>query len=63
MKAKVGDRIICHSNTVGAREREGEVKDTGPEGQPPFQVQWTDGSESLFRPGPDAIVKPTRKKR
>ncbi len=57
MKAKVGDQVICRSNTVGAPDRLGEVRDTGPQGEPPFQVRWTDGHETLFTPGPDTEIQ------
>lgn len=62
MKAKVGDQIICQPNTVGAPERVGEIQDTGPEGQPPFQVRWADGHETIFTPGPDALIRSRRAK-
>lgn len=60
MKAKVGDRIICQPNTVGAPQREGEIQDTGPDGQPPFEVRWADGHETIFTPGPDALIQPKK---
>lgn len=58
MKARVGDRIVCQGNAVGVPERTGEVRRTGPGGQPPFQVRWSDGHETVFRPGPDAVIQP-----
>lgn len=60
MKAKPGDRIICQPNTVGAPPREGEIKDTGPDGQPPFEVRWNGGNQTIFTPGSDALIQRKR---
>lgn len=58
MKAKIGDHIVCQGNAVGAPERTGEIRKTGPRGEPPYQVRWSDGHESVFRPGPDTVIQP-----
>ena len=51
MMAKVGDRIVVESETVGQPTREGEVLEilegsTGPR----YRVRWEDGHESIFTP-------------
>ena len=57
MKAKVGDRLVVESNTVGSPRREGEIVEVqGADGGPPFLVRWSDGHEGLTFPGADAHV-------
>ena len=59
MQAKVGDRLVVHSQHVGESEREGEILEVrGDGGAPPFVVRWSDsGQEALIFPGPDASVR------
>ncbi|HET8915751.1 MAG TPA: dsRBD fold-containing protein [Propionibacteriaceae bacterium] len=57
MKAEVGDRIVVASGTLHRPIRDGEVLQTGPDGGGPYLVRWSDGTESLFFPGPDAHVE------
>jgi hypothetical protein len=58
MRADVGDRIVIRSHRIGEPTRDGEVLDTGPDGEPPFRVRWSDtGHEGLFFPGSDAYVE------
>jgi hypothetical protein len=63
MIAKVGDRIIVESETVGQPTREGEVLEvlTGATG-PRFRVRWQDGHESVFTPsgGSTRVITPAR---
>ena len=59
MKARVGDRLVVESNTVGSSRREGEILEVrGTDGRPPYLVRWSDGHEGLSFPGPDAHVVP-----
>ena len=57
MKAKVGDRVVTEGVHVDSPRREGRIVGVaGPEGEPPYRVQWTDGHESLWFPGSDSHV-------
>ncbi|MBI1352668.1 MAG: DUF1918 domain-containing protein [Actinomycetales bacterium] len=58
MQAKVGDRIVVHGTHVSDPERDGEILEVhGPDGGPPYLVRWSDtGHESLYFPGPGAVV-------
>ena len=61
MKAAVGDRIDIHGKHVGDEDRLGEIVDVrGPDGTPPYVVQWADGHRGLFFPGPDATLEHPR---
>lgn len=58
MRADVGDRIVIRSHRMGEPVRDAEVLATGPNGEPPFRVRWSDtGHEGLFFPGSDAYVE------
>jgi hypothetical protein len=57
MKAEVGDRIVVASGTLHRPIRDGEIRQVGEGGGGPYLVQWSDGNESLFFPGPDAHVE------
>lgn len=60
--ARPGDTVVIRSHAVG-RERRGRIVATkGPDGGPPYLVQWSDDPhdephEVLFFPGPDADVE------
>jgi hypothetical protein len=61
MAAKVGDRIVVESETVGAPAREGEVLEVieGDVGVR-YRVRWEDGHETVFTPsGGAARILPT----
>jgi hypothetical protein len=59
MHATIGDRLHVHSNSVGARDRVGEILEVrGANGAPPYRVRYPDGHESLVFPGPDCVVEP-----
>jgi hypothetical protein len=60
MKAEVGDRIVVASGTLHRPDRDGEILQTGEAGAGPYLVRWSDSSESLFFPGPDAHVEHVR---
>ena len=56
--ATVGDRIVVEATIVDHGRREGEVLEvvSGGAEQPRYRVRWSDGSESIFAPGPDAHI-------
>ena len=59
MQAAVGDRLHVHSNSVGARDRVGEIVEVrGDAGAPPYRVRFDDGHETLVYPGPDCVIEP-----
>ncbi len=58
MRADVGDRIVIRAHRIGEPVRDAEVLATGTNGEPPFQVRWSDtGHEGLFFPGSDAYIE------
>ena len=67
MQAKVGDRIVVESETVGTPTREGKVVQVmrGEVGVR-YHVRWEDGHESTFTPSAGSvrvIAKPRPKTR
>jgi len=60
MKAEVGDRIVVASGTLHRPNRDGEILEIGAAGGGPYLVRWSDSSESLFFPGPDAHIERAR---
>lgn len=59
MQASVGDRIVIRGHRVGQAIRDCEVVEVrGSGGGPPYVVRWEDSDhDSLFFPGPDAVVE------
>lgn len=59
MHATAGDHIVVESPKVGGHRRDGKVLEAqGPDGGPPFLVQWEDSDEeALVYPGPDAHIE------
>jgi hypothetical protein len=59
MQASVGDHIVIRGNRLGQPNHDGEVLEVrGRDGEPPYIVRWEDsGHETLFFPGPDALVE------
>ena len=59
MHASVGDRMVIQPHHLGEPPRDGEVLAVrGSDGGPPFVVRWSDtGHETLFFPGPDAVLE------
>jgi hypothetical protein len=59
MRAEVGDRVLIRGHHIGEPDRDCEILEVhGTEGAPPYLVRWGDsGHESLFFPGPDAVVE------
>jgi hypothetical protein len=73
MQATRGDRIIVTAAKTGGATREGEILEViEGEFRIRYRVQWADGHETLFAPGPGAAAviprpkatakKPTAKK-
>ena len=58
MRASPGDRIVVKGHRVGEPDRDCEVLESGDDGGPPDRVRWGDGGhETLFFPGPDAMIE------
>jgi hypothetical protein len=57
MRATTGDRIILAGALVDQPTRSGRVLETGPDGGPPYVVQWDDGHTSSMFPGPGAVLR------
>ncbi|MEU6508078.1 MULTISPECIES: DUF1918 domain-containing protein [unclassified Streptomyces] len=58
MRASKGDHLIQHGRVVGQHDQESEVVEVlGPEGNPPYRVQFQDGHQAILSPGPDCQVK------
>jgi hypothetical protein len=57
MSAKVGDRIVVESETVGTPSREGEILEVieGDVGVR-YRIRWEDGHESVLTPGGGAAT-------
>lgn len=63
MNAKVGDRIIVESETVGTPTRMGEILEVI-EGEAAirFRVRWEDGHETVLSPsGGSARIEPAHR--
>jgi len=59
MQARPGDKILVRGHHVGDPDREAEVLAVeGPNGTPPYQVQWSDGHKGVYFPGSDAQLIP-----
>ncbi|MBF6100512.1 DUF1918 domain-containing protein [Nocardia farcinica] len=59
MHANVGDFLVIHTRTEGAKDRRGEILEVrGPDGAPPYMVRFLDGHEGLVYPGPDSLIEP-----
>lgn len=58
MRANIGDRIVIASSNLEQPARDGKILEVrGPEGSPPYVVEWSDnGHRGLLFPGPDAHV-------
>jgi hypothetical protein len=65
MVAKIGDRILVESESVGTPTREGKVLEViAGEVSVRYRVRWTDGHETVFTPsGGSARVIPKKRKK
>jgi Domain of unknown function (DUF1918) len=58
MHANVGDHIVIRNHRIGQPDQDGQVIEVrGKNGEPPYVVRWVSGHETLFFPGPDALVE------
>ena len=58
MRAHQGDWLVVETAALDRRSLRGRIEEvTGPDGEPPFRVRWTeDDHVSIVFPGPDARV-------
>ena len=65
MVAKIGDRILVESESVGTPTREGKVLEViAGEVGVRYRVRWEDGHETVFTPsGGSARVIPKKRKK
>lgn len=57
-RADVGDLIVIEGHRVGESRRTGEILEVlGDAGHEHYRVRWEDGSETLFYPSNDAVVR------
>jgi hypothetical protein len=59
MDAKNGDHIVVESAKVGSARRSGQIVEVlhGSGGEH-YRVEWDDGHQTEFFPGPNAMVVP-----
>lgn len=59
MQASAGDRIVIKGHHIGEPERDCVIVAVrGEDGAPPYVVRWEDsGHDTLFFPGPDAVLE------
>jgi CBS domain-containing protein len=63
-RARVGDVIVVRGKAIDRRVRRGRITEVrGPDGHPPFMVQWLDDPHAephdvLYFPGSDADIEP-----
>jgi len=57
-----GDVVVVSGHRVGDHERLGQILEVLGEGDHAhYRVRWDDGAESIFYPGSDATIRPSRK--
>ncbi len=62
MKASIGDELTVKGRHQGDEDRHGEIIEVrGDDGNPPYQVRWKDGHETVFFPSADTIVRHHRR--
>jgi hypothetical protein len=60
MRAQPGDRIVLAAPHTSQSTRDGVVLEVrGLDGEPPYVVEWSDGHQGLFYPGPGAMLRVT----
>jgi hypothetical protein len=60
MRAQPGDRILLAAPHTSESTRDGVVREVrGLDGEPPYLVEWSDGHQGLFYPGPGAMLRVT----
>jgi len=59
-----GGIVVISGHHVGGRERIGEILEVlGAPDRVHYRVRWDDGGESIFHPGSDASIRPSRRRR
>jgi hypothetical protein len=63
VKAHVDDELVVRGPHLDEPARSGRIMEVrGPGGEPPYVVQWDDTGRTTFVfPGPDALVRSTRR--
>ncbi|WP_202977023.1 dsRBD fold-containing protein [Ornithinimicrobium flavum] len=57
MRATPGARIVMAATHVGEPTRDGRILEVhGPDGGPPYVVEWSDGHTGLIFPGPGSVL-------
>ena len=60
-QAEIGDGVSVESHRLRASRRKGTIREVlGAPGHAYYRVVWEDGRESVFHPGPDAVLIPKR---
>lgn len=62
-EARAGDTVSVESHRIHGGRRTGTIVEVlGTPGHRYFRVRWQDGRESVFHPGPDAVVEASGKR-
>lgn len=62
-QAEVGDAVSVGGRRLHGAGRRGEIVEVlGEAGHVRYRVRWEDGRESIFHPGPDAVLEPRRRR-
>ncbi|GGV40851.1 hypothetical protein GCM10010182_76850 [Actinomadura cremea] len=58
MKARAGDWVIVKGHRAGEAARKAMIVEVnGPDGAPPYVVEWDDGHTSTYFPSSDAVIE------
>jgi hypothetical protein len=64
MQAAKGDQLLVHGRIVGQEDKVAQIVEVlGSNGNPPFRVRFADGKEAVMSPGPDSVVRHTKRAR
>ena len=64
LEGRKGDLVIVSGHRVGEGERFAEILEVlGEPESRHYRVRWDDGHESVFYPGGDATIRPTKRRR
>jgi hypothetical protein len=62
--AEIGDGVSVESHRLRGGRRTGTILEVlGSPGTEYYRVRWTDGRETVFHPGPDAVLQPKAPRR
>jgi hypothetical protein len=63
-RAAPGDLVVITAHRLGEAERLGEILEVlGDPAHPHYRVRWEEGSESVFYPSNDAVIRRRHPKR